>query len=108
MWCHMGEREEQNGPFPEERGRSEEVKAVSNRLTWEACLLPGIMFGSLTPMQPQSVLMFVTSISTKGCTDIQESGQIPKAMSISEGHDVTGVRQIQVPYAVMVTSWPNL
>lgn len=58
------EREEQNGPCTEERGRSEEVKAY---------LLPGTMFGSLTPMQPQSLLMFVASISTKGCTDIRES-----------------------------------
>lgn len=53
-------------------------------------------------------VMFVASITTKGCTDIWESGQIPKTMLVSEGHAATGARQIQVPYDAMVTSEPNL
>lgn len=43
IWWGMGDWDRQNGSGFVERGRSKETKQARNRLTWEACVPPGVM-----------------------------------------------------------------
>lgn len=43
----MGKKEKQSPSRAVKRGRTEEVKAVGNRLMWVACLMPEAMVSSM-------------------------------------------------------------
>lgn len=74
----LGERKRQNGSYPVEKVRYEEVRVLRNRLMCKACLPPGALvmfvFGLLTrtisvPValpQPQSLLMSTSLVTTEG------------------------------------------
>lgn len=69
------ERRVQNGLCSVESGRSEEVKAVRNRLGGEACLLLGAMLMSGPGLLPrQSLLTSVTPVIIEPCEVTQGLG----------------------------------
>ena len=48
------EKEKQSPSRAVKRGRTEEVKAVGNRLMWVACLKPGAMVSSMPGLLPRA------------------------------------------------------
>lgn len=64
----MGEKEKQTGSFAMERGRTEKVKTVRNRLMWVACLLPWAMVTSSPRLLPR--VMSRSMSATNGHKDV--------------------------------------
>lgn len=82
----MGGKGQREAPAPIERDRSEEAKAVKNRLMWETCLPPGDMVlsgpglrpsavsGLVILLQPWSVSMPMAPATTEGHKDTWDGG----------------------------------
>lgn len=97
---HMGEKEKQTASCALARGRTEEAKAVRNRLMWVTSLpprttvtsKPGLCQGPYLSLWSYCGILSTAHIPTKGHTDAPGSGLPPMATWLTQGYAVTGAR----------------